>query len=162
MYSPCTLQWVKPMGGTVFPKCRAGLGYCLVLGPLFWECPTLGLYPTHPTIELYSQAGNYLISIGLVAWHYKGSLLKSKSLLNCGVFLSDNRFLGWPLKGAYTHTMNNFSYCSSWYSAISIGELLQGFEAALNKVVHSKNSSLENSQYADTKQSSLFTSICTS
>jgi hypothetical protein len=52
------------MGGTVFPKCRAGLGYCLVLGPLFWECPTLGLYPTHPTIELYSQAGNYLISIG--------------------------------------------------------------------------------------------------
>jgi hypothetical protein len=22
-----------------FPKCRAGLSYCLFLGPLFWECP---------------------------------------------------------------------------------------------------------------------------
>jgi hypothetical protein len=26
-------------GGGTFPKCKAGLGYQLVLGPLFWECP---------------------------------------------------------------------------------------------------------------------------
>jgi len=27
-------------------KCKVELDYWLVLGPWFWECPTLGLYPT--------------------------------------------------------------------------------------------------------------------
>jgi len=26
-------------GWGTFPKCKAKLGYCLILGPLFWECP---------------------------------------------------------------------------------------------------------------------------
>jgi hypothetical protein len=37
----------KVHGWETFLKCRAGLSHNLVLGPLFWECPTLGFYPTH-------------------------------------------------------------------------------------------------------------------
>jgi len=29
----------KAHGWRTFSKCGVGLGYCLVLGPLFWECP---------------------------------------------------------------------------------------------------------------------------
>jgi hypothetical protein len=38
---------VKPIHwwGT-FSKCRPKFGYLLILGPFYWEFPTLGLYPT--------------------------------------------------------------------------------------------------------------------
>jgi len=35
-------------GGGAFSKCKAGLSYCLVLGPFFWECPHLGALPYTP------------------------------------------------------------------------------------------------------------------
>ncbi len=47
LISHCVLQWVKPMGEGALPKCRAELNYLLILGPLFENAATLGLYPTH-------------------------------------------------------------------------------------------------------------------
>jgi len=37
----------KAQGCGTFSKLELGLNYCLVLGPLSWECPILRLYPTH-------------------------------------------------------------------------------------------------------------------
>jgi hypothetical protein len=36
----------KALGCGAFPKCEAELGCRLVLGPVSWECPHPGLYPT--------------------------------------------------------------------------------------------------------------------
>ncbi len=41
----------KALGWGTFPKCGAGLGSCLDLAPLFLECHTLGLYPTHSSFS---------------------------------------------------------------------------------------------------------------
>jgi hypothetical protein len=43
----------KVHGWETFLKGRAGLSHNLVLGPLFWECLTLGFYPTHNLFILY-------------------------------------------------------------------------------------------------------------
>jgi hypothetical protein len=37
----------KPMHEERCPKCEVRLGYCLILCPLVWQCPILGLYATH-------------------------------------------------------------------------------------------------------------------
>jgi hypothetical protein len=47
----------KAHGWGTFPKCRSGLGYHLILGPLFWECP----HPRSFTLHL-SPVGQALNS----------------------------------------------------------------------------------------------------
>jgi len=37
-------------GWETFPKCEAKLGYHLILGPLFWECPYLRAFTLHVII----------------------------------------------------------------------------------------------------------------
>jgi hypothetical protein len=43
---------MNPMDGAI-SKVQAILGYIVILGPLFWECPpTLGLYPRKCDFDL--------------------------------------------------------------------------------------------------------------
>ncbi len=60
----------KAHGWGTFPKCGAGLGYHLVLGPLFWECP-------HPRDENIAEkyfplpyTVNFQVwtSVGRISW----------------------------------------------------------------------------------------------
>jgi hypothetical protein len=48
----------KAHGWGTFPKCRCALRYCLVVGPLFWECPhprALPYYTKLPALLPYTQ-----------------------------------------------------------------------------------------------------------
>jgi hypothetical protein len=49
-----TLGSVKPMGEGHSQNVGAGLSYCLILGHLFWGCPTPWLDLTHKSLGTYS------------------------------------------------------------------------------------------------------------
>jgi len=81
-------------------KCRAVLGYRLLLGPLFWQCPILGLYPT--------QGGSLWPSLAAVGWHPQqptaAAPKKSPSLREHKSDLSCWGFLGLMMGGKYHST----------------------------------------------------------
>ncbi len=63
----CALRWVKPImahGWETFPKCEAKLGYHLILGPLFWECPYLGAFTLHVIVFCNKKGIQQLCLVG--------------------------------------------------------------------------------------------------
>jgi hypothetical protein len=45
---------------------RVGLGYCLLLGPLFWECPCPWNYPTQKSISYLGKLEEHVVIFAIV------------------------------------------------------------------------------------------------
>ncbi len=69
-----TIGKAHGLGAATFPKCRVGLGYCLTLGPLIWECPHPRALPYTYKLELSAQGVAYklLVSVPItIKWKTK-------------------------------------------------------------------------------------------
>jgi hypothetical protein len=63
----------KALGCGTFPKCEAEFGCRLVLGPLSWECPHPGLYPTpnaHKGEQFHFCKVHWLFTPGKALFRY--------------------------------------------------------------------------------------------
>ncbi len=110
------LQWVRCLHGWgTFRKCRAGLSYHLVLGPLFWEHPPpWGLYSTLNGVEHTTQSLRWpgtLTTIGLKGCNNQRVSVNLQLVIFCEVLC---KILELPIDACRLSSFSvDLKYCST-------------------------------------------------